>query len=54
MKRWIFILLLGLAPTVGEPSALAAALSYRMVTVLADVVCAGLGHAWGSGQDASS
>lgn len=48
------VLLLGLAPTVGEPSALAAALSYRMVTVLADAVCAGLGHAWGAGQDASS
>ncbi len=48
------VMLLGLAPTVGEPSALAAALSYRMVTVLADVVCAGLGHTWGSGQSASS
>ena len=48
------VLLLGLAPTVGEPSALAAALSYRMVTVVADAVCAGLGHAWGPGQVASS
>lgn len=48
------VMLLGLAPTVGEPNALAAALSYRMVTVLADVVCAGLGHTWGSGQNASS
>ena len=48
------VMLLGLAPTVGEPSALAAALSYRMVTVLADVVCAGMGHTWGSGQSASS
>lgn len=48
------VLLLGLAPTVGEPSALAAAASYRMVTVLSDVVCAGLSHAWGPRQDASS
>lgn len=48
------VLLLGLAPTVGEPSALAAAVTYRMVSVLSDVVCAGLGHAWGPGQDASS
>lgn len=48
------VLLLGLAPMVGEPGALAAAVSYRMVTVLSDVMCAGLGQAWGPGQDASS
>ncbi|MFT3669305.1 MAG: lysylphosphatidylglycerol synthase domain-containing protein [Pseudoxanthomonas sp.] len=41
------VLLLGLGPVLGEASALAAALLYRIVTMVSDALCAALGYTWG-------
>lgn len=40
------VLVLGLAPATGEAAAVAAALTYRLVTMVSDTLCAALGHAW--------
>jgi len=39
------VLMLGLSPVLGEPEALALALVYRLLTVAADAVLAGIGFA---------